>query len=285
MKRIILSLTSIITLVLIFGYTCKSELKENKFKEIWKTDAVFKTPESVLFDEESGLIYVSNVNVTDQNPWSKDKNGFISKLSKTGEVLDLEWVKGISSPKGLGLYDGILYVSDVDELVTISISKAKVIKKYLIEGATQLNDVAVGKDGKVYVTDMGTGKIHILENGIITTWKSGLNKPNGIFIEEDRILTASAADGSFIAHDIKTKKETLINSDMKSGDGIEVTISGDYLVSNWGGEIFEMKGSKSALLFSSVEENKQTADIGIIKEDNIVLVPTFFDNRVVAYKF
>lgn len=285
MKRIILSLTSIITLVLIFGYTCKSELKENKFKEIWKTDAVFKTPESVLFDEESGLIYVSNVNVTDQNPWSKDKNGFISKLSKTGEVLDLEWVKGISSPKGLGLYDGILYVSDVDELVTISISKAKVIKKYLIEGATQLNDVAVGKDGKVYVTDMGTGKIHILENGIITTWKSGLNKPNGIFIEEDRILTASAADGSFIAHDIKTKKETLINSDMKSGDGIEATISGDYLVSNWGGEIFEMKGSKSALLFSSVEENKQTADIGIIKEDNIVLVPTFFDNRVVAYKF
>ncbi len=285
MKRIILSLTSIITLVLIFGYTCKSELKENKFKEIWKTDAVFKTPESVLFDEESGLIYVSNVNVTDQNPWSKDKNGFISKLSKTGEVLDLEWVKGISSPKGLGLYDGILYVSDVDELVAISISKAKVIKKYLIEGATQLNDVAVGKDGKVYVTDMGTGKIHILENGIITTWKSGLNKPNGIFIEEDRILTASAADGSFIAHDIKTKKETLINSDMKSGDGIEATISGDYLVSNWGGEIFEMKGSKSALLFSSVEENKQTADIGIIKEDNIVLVPTFFDNRVVAYKF
>ncbi len=285
MKRIILSLTSIITLVLIFGYTCKSELKENKFKEIWKTDAVFKTPESVLFDEESGLIYVSNVNVTDQNPWSKDKNGFISKLSKTGEVLDLEWVKGISSPKGLGLYDGILYVSDVDELVAISISKAKVIKKYLIEGATQLNDVAVGKDGKVYVTDMGTGKIHILENGIITTWKSGLNKPNGIFIEEDRILTASAADGSFIAHDIKTKKETLINSDMKSGDGIEATISGDYLISNWGGEIFEMKGSKSALLFSSVEENKQTADIGIIKEDNIVLVPTFFDNRVVAYKF
>jgi len=285
MKRIILSLISIVTLIAVFGYKSQSELSKNKLKEVWKTAAVFKAPESVLYDEASELIYVSNINITDKNPWSKDENGFISKLSKTGEVLDLEWVKGISSPKGLGLYNGVLYASDVDELVAISISEAKVIKKYPIEGATKLNDVAVGKDGKVYVTDMGTGKIHVLENGEISTWKEGLNKPNGIFIEENRILTASAADGSFIAHDKKTKKETVINSDMKSGDGIEVTASGSYLVSNWGGEIFEMKGTAATLLFSSVEEKKQTADIGIIKKDNIVLVPTFFDNRVVAYKF
>lgn len=285
MKRISLSLVSIVTLVIAFGYTYPSMLKGDKLKEVWKTAAIFKAPESVLYDETSELIYVSNINVTDGNPWAKDKNGFISKLSNTGEVLDLEWVKGVSSPKGLGVFNGILYVSDVDELVAINIAQAKVIKKYFIEGATKLNDVAVGKDGAIYVTDMGTGKIHMLKNGEITIWKSGLNKPNGIFIEENRILTVSAADGSFIAHDKKTKKETLINSDMKSGDGIEMTDSGSYLLSNWNGEIFEIKGNESTLLFSSIKEKKQTADIGIIKKERIVLVPTFFDNRVVAYKF
>ena len=58
-----------------------------------------------------------------------------------------------------------------------------------------------------------------------------------------------------------------------------------YLVSDWQGEIFaiNMDGEKKSLL-KTKDQNKNTADIWFIKNQNLVLVPTFFDNRVVAYK-
>jgi len=260
----------------------KNKVQKETLKLLWKTEAILKTPESALYDSENSVIYVSNVN---QNPWNKDNNGSISKVNLDGKVLEVDWITGISGPKGLGLHNGILYASDIDEVIAVNTQTGKIIKHYPIQGATKLNDVAVGPNGRIYITDMGTGKIHYIENEKTYTWKEGLNKPNGILIEKDRILTASAADGSFIAHDIKTKEATLINNDMKSGDGIENIGPNEYLVSNWGGEIYKISENKSELLLSTKEEKKQTADIGIIKEKRIVLVPTFFDNRLVAYKY
>jgi len=42
-------------------------------------------------------------------------------------------------------------------------------------------------------------------------------------------------------------------------------------------------GHKTSLL-NTKEQKKNTADIWFIADDQLVLVPTFFDNRVVAYK-
>ena len=60
--------------------------------------------------------------------------------------------------------------------------------------------------------------------------------------------------------------------------------SGNYLVSNWAGEVFLVKNGKLTSLLSTKENNIQTADIGIIKDENTLLVPTFFNNKLVAYK-
>jgi hypothetical protein len=42
-------------------------------------------------------------------------------------------------------------------------------------------------------------------------------------------------------------------------------------------------GGETHLLLDT-NESSQTADIGYIPEENLVLVPTFFSNKVVAYK-
>ncbi|MDZ7606332.1 MAG: hypothetical protein U5K79_12265 [Cyclobacteriaceae bacterium] len=145
--------------------------------EVWATDTLLKTPESVIYDQANGVIYVSNVN---QNPWEKDENGFISKISKTGEILTLEWVTGFSGPKGMGINGDTLFVADLDELVLVSISSGAVIEKIKIDGASGLNDITVA-NGVVYISDSNAGKIFQYSNGEVTVFHADVpGRPNGL---------------------------------------------------------------------------------------------------------
>ncbi len=251
-----------------------------KLNELWSTDTLLRTPESVLYDETRNVIYVSNIN---SNPSDKDMNGFISRLSPTGEILDLEWVKGISAPKGMGVFGNLLYVSDLSDLLIIDIDKGKIIETIPVPDAVFLNDIAVDATGKVYVSDSRTGKIHTYKDGVLSEWISGLNNPNGLYTEESRILLATSSLNSV---NPETGEVTMITDSIGHGDGIEYTgIPGYYLVSDWTGEVFLVypDNSKKTLLLTR-DQKKNTADIGFIKKDTVLLVPTFFDNRIVAYK-
>ena len=87
-------------------------------EQAWQATGL-DAPESVVFDADAGVFYVSNVN-GEAN--AADGNGYISKLSLQGEIEEKEWVTGLNAPKGLALHDGMLYVSDIDELVVISLT-------------------------------------------------------------------------------------------------------------------------------------------------------------------
>lgn len=256
--------------------------KTPQLQMLWSTDSVFKTPESAVYDEKRAVIYVSNMNL---NPRQKDGNGFISKVAKDGKIIQLEWISGMSSPKGLALYGNTLYTADIDEVIAMNVETGKIIKKYPFPQAIMLNDVSVDKDGTVFVTDMDAGKIYTIKNEIIEIWKPDLNKPNGIFVDGNNILTVSSGDGAFSTHDKKSKVTTTIANGMGKGDGIEKTKAGDYLVSDWNGELFLIHKGIATSILSTKKENIQIADIGIIKKENIVLVPTFFKNKLVAYQF
>ena len=80
--------------------------------KVWETAPVLKTPESVIYCPGNDQIYVANIN---GNASEKDGNGFISILSSKGEVVNLEWVSGLHAPKGMGIYDGKLYVADIED--------------------------------------------------------------------------------------------------------------------------------------------------------------------------
>src|SRR5262249_52756837 len=79
-------------------------------------DAGFKTPESVLYDPEQDLYLVSNIN---GKPIDADSNGFISKVSPEGKVVELMWIDGskktssLNAPKGLAISGNLLYVADI----------------------------------------------------------------------------------------------------------------------------------------------------------------------------
>ena len=260
----------------------KEEVKVPTFELVWETDTVFKTTESCLYDAKRDVIYVSNVN---NAPRTKDDNGFISTIGKDGKLIKLDWATGMSAPKGMGLFEDKLYTTDIDAIVEIDANTGKILNRYLLEGALMLNDITVDSQGVVYFTAMDTNKIYTLKEGEITLWKGeGLNKPNGLLIEKDRLMVASLGEGILKAYDLKTKESIQLAEGLGKGDGVVKLTTGNYVVSDWRGEIFHIKDGVATSLYDTKENNLQTADIGIIPNEDIILIPTFFGNGVKAYK-
>jgi outer membrane protein assembly factor BamB len=256
---------------------------EYSLTELWRTDTIMRTCESVLFDSQHQQIFVSCIN---GSPAEKNGKGYIALLDLDGNVKTLEWVSGLDGPKGMGLFGNLLYVADIDQLVVIDIQKAEVKERIPVGGATFLNDIAIDNDGTVYFTDSDTGWIWKYKEGTMELWVTeGLERPNGLFIEESRVLLTSSGSSDLKVIDKNTGTFKTVTRDIGHGDGVEFTgKAGHYIVTSWAGEIFLVLPdfSRISLLLTS-DQNINSADIGFNREKQVVYVPTFFDNRVVAY--
>ena len=247
--------------------------------KVWTASEGLKTPESVLYDAKTNQIYVSNIN---GQPSVKDGNGFISVLSPDGKVIQSEWVTGLNAPKGQAIYDGKLYVSDIDELVVISIADAQIVKRYKVENAKFLNDVTASEDGIIFVTDMNDNKIYALTDDKLALWLEDklIEKPNGLWAEKGKLYIGTA---QILEADIPTKKISMLVENCGGVDGLEKLKDGNFVYSNWPGRIFITKGKESIQLLDTVDK-QNSADIDFVPEKNLILVPTFFSNSIDAYR-
>ncbi|MBX9853600.1 MAG: ATP-binding protein [Cytophagaceae bacterium] len=251
----------------------------------WTTDTMLTTCESVLFDKERKILYVTNIN---GQPDQKDKNGFISKVSLDGKIENLQWVTGLNAPKGMGLYKNKLYVTDITALVEIDIEKGKVVKKYEVSGAKFLNDITVDTAGVVYFSDSFANKIHALKSGKVETWKEdGLNQPNGLLAINGKLYLASMGSNDLKVFDIASKKDSVLATGLGAGDGVVATgEEGYFIVSDWNGVVYHLgSAEKPRVILDTKEQKLNTADIEFIQDQNLLLVPTFFGNKIQAYEF
>ena len=274
MKTILLGL-------IFFLVSGTSVLNAQKLKQVWESsDDVLKTPESVIYDEEKDVIFVANIN---GNPSEKDGNGFISVLNSDGTVKELKWVEGLNAPKGMAIYEGKLFVSDIDELIEIDIDKKKVTNSYDAPDAIFLNDVAACKNGMIFVTDTRTIKVHVLQDGKLKVWMEGepLQNPNGLFTEKGQLYIG---DRNIYKVDIASKEMTKVVEDAAGVDGLEKTNKGEFVFSNWPGRIWIHRKGKNVKLLDTTEQEINTADLDYSSKLDLVIVPTFYDNRIVAYK-
>ena len=271
------TLFSIVILSLLFA----GKMQGQQLKEIWETSPeILKTPESVLYDSGRDLIYVANIN---GGPSEKDGNGFISILNADGSLKTKNWVEGLNAPKGMALQGKKLYVSDIDELVVIDIEEAKVIERYHAPDAIFLNDVAICMNGMVFVSDTRTAKIHQLDGKNFTVWYEGdpLDSPNGLMTEKGHLYVG---DLNIYKINISSKKIDTVVEDTGGVDGLEKNNDGNFVYSNWPGMIWIYKDGEKIKLHDSTEQKINTADIDFASKYEWILVPTFYDNRVVAYK-
>jgi sugar lactone lactonase YvrE len=286
MKYFVVS--AIIFNLLIMGACQKQEAKqtvktkEPKLTKLWETSKTMLTCESVLFDSARNVIYVSNIN---GQPLEKNEMGFISKLNPNGEVLVEKWIEGLNAPKGLGILGNKLYVTDIDQVIEIDIDKGEIAVRYPAEGAQFLNDISIDPEGNVYISDTNVNKIYRISEGEIDLWLESelFNSTNGLFVEDGYLLIGIA--GSVLKANLLTKEVTVYINNTGGIDGLASDGNGNYLISDWEGHIHLVNPTKDKiLLLDTTADKMNAADISYVVSKKMLLVPTFFDNRVMAYK-
>jgi hypothetical protein len=253
--------------------------QKHKLVQLWSTDAIVNTPESVLPDLKNNLLYVSLI---DGGPWDVDGKGGIGRMTNKGMSYDSMWITGLNAPKGLGMYRDKMYAADISDVVVVDIPKGKLIRKIPIEGASGLNDITVSEKGVVFVSDSKTGRIWKLEDEKPALYLENVTGANGLKAVKEGLVFAKGP-ALMIADEMKQLKQ--IANVGKDIDGIEPVGNGDYIATSWAGYIFYVYANgQTELLLDTHEQKKNTADIGYDPSKKIIYVPTFFDKRIVAYQ-
>jgi sugar lactone lactonase YvrE len=260
----------------------------------WQTPAKMLTPESARYDEKRDVIYISNFDVRfkqTENP--EEYTGYISRLSLEGEILDLKWVDNLYAPCGMVIQGDSLFVVERGGLAEIDIEKGRVVKRHKIENTMFLNDIAADSRGYIYISDTASASptgstIYRFKDGLVETWLNDirLKRINGLHIHGDILYVGNSGDGLLKAVNLIDKHiEDVACLGSGIQDSIRVEDDGSLLVSLWEGQVYRI--SPDGKLTRIIDTQKQLvcmADFEYVKEKNLLIVPTFLANKVVAYK-
>ena len=271
-----------------WGFLCQDAnaiFEAPGLKETWRTPAQFAMPETVAYDPMRKVLYVSSYDGF--NPSRGEGKQAIAKVSLDGKAVDLQWVAGLKNHAGLAVAGDKLYAAESTSLVEVDIPSAKIVTRTPVPGAVFLNDLAVAPDGAIYLSDSGTGVIFRVMGGKIEEWLKGpaIGRPNGLQIHGGELLVGNNADGRLKAVNLSTKAVRTVAS-LGAGiiDGIEMEPDGNILVSHNEGRLFRVSpsGSVTKLLDTSVP-GRPMANFALVPEKGLVVIPTWTDNRVVAF--
>jgi hypothetical protein len=236
----------------------------------------------VYFDATNNVLYVSNI---DGQGDQRDGKGSIGKVSLDGKIIATDWVPGLNAPKGLALVKNTLWVADLDELVTIDITKGKITNHIKIPGAIFLNDVAADSKGAIYVTDSRKKQLWKVDGGkpSMLLDSTQLQGPNGVLVYNKDIYVLD--NGSLLKMG-KGRSVEKIAQDMEGHtDGVENVQGNEFIVSCWQGVIYYVNGDGSTQkLIDTRQDQVNSADLGYDAKTKMVYVPTFFRNKIVAYQ-
>jgi len=258
---------------------------------VWQLEG-FKHPESARYDAAHSVIYLTNVN---GGPGDADGNGFVSKLKPDGTVEQLEWITGLNAPKGIGLAGNKLYVADLTELLEIDIDTGSVAARYTNPGMKFLNDVDVGADGTVYVTDTFANVVWRLKDGAVDAVleDKGLDQPNGVFVSNGQLLIGSWGETDNQLQPVRASSLKWLNlgdatlsafgDNIGQLDGVEGDGgTGFYVTDFTGGRLLHVDASGAQQELA--KPGFGAADIGLIPAEKLLLVPVMMADKLIAYR-
>ena len=126
----------------------------------------FYGPESVRYSPGQDVWFVSVMN----GPGSqKDNNGYIVKIDANNLGISTLFAVGgkngvhLDAPKGLAIHGDTLWATDIDVLRAFDKNTGRPLGEIDLKpfNAVLLNDVAIGGDGMIYVTDTGINMANI----------------------------------------------------------------------------------------------------------------------------
>lgn len=288
MKRFI---NSLVTASVISISLTAASVNAAEQQPLWQLDGL-NQPESVLAGPNGKVLYISNIN---GQPAEKNKKGYISRATADGKIIDKHWIDGLDAPKGMAISQGNLYVADMQTVHVISLKDGRIVKRYQANQAKMLNDVTVGDNGEIYISDLLGGGIYRLSGGRLDAWFSHekLPHPNGVLWTQGALYVANWGEGmnpdfstqvpgTLYRLDIEKKELKPVPTGYELGNLDGIVANGNNLyVSDWvTGEVYELTEKERRKV---LQVKAGLADIGG-SANGIVYAPMMMDNRVVAWQ-
>jgi sugar lactone lactonase YvrE len=215
----------------------------------------FKFPESVAYDPEAKVHYVASFGGTELKPAEKDNNGYISKVSLDGKMLEERFLPAagvtMNKPKGILVKGGRLWVTDIDGVWEFD-TKTKKGKKLAIPAAQFANDPTI-LGNTLYITDHVSDQLFTVTPAdfldmsespkIAVAWKGKGVNPNGIYATKDGALLLVGFKSDTEKRGIYSMKPgdapKLISKEIGRLDGVYEMKDGMVMLTDWdSGTIF-----------------------------------------------
>ena len=265
-------------------------------------------PESVRYDPDQDAWFISNM----AGPGSlKDGNGFIVRVSAADPSRPAVFIEGgkngavLDAPKGMAIHGDTLWVADIDVLRGFHRRTGAPLATIDLRphGAVLANDVAVGPDGSLHVTDTGIAmtdkgvmyrggdKIFTIGPGrAVSLLAEGadLGRPNGITWDPQGKRWIVVSFDPFRSEVYALPPEssaprgqeprTVMLRGLGKFDGVERLPDGRLLVTCWSDSSLHLvTGSTSQRI---IRDLWQPADLGVDTRRNHVAIPLVLQGRV-----
>jgi len=261
----------------------------------------FKTPESVRYDSANDVFYVSNIN---GSPLDKDNNGFISRMKPDGSIDSLQLIAGgrdgvtLNAPKGMALIGDTLWVADIDAVRAFNVKTGAAVATvdFAPLKAVFLNDICVGGDGALYITDSGmragaSGMGHVpgsdrifridaAHHATIALASDSLHWPNGITWDASGkrfIVVPYDKVPQILAWRPGAPQPIIIGYGSGQYDGVEILADRRLIITSWADSTVSIRDGN---VRQAIRELPSPADIGIDTRRMHIAVPLLTKDRV-----
>ena len=250
-----------------------------------------QAPEAARWDSDQNVWFIANIN---GDPFGKDNNGFIARVTADGKIDSLKFIAGgrngatLNAPKGMAITGDTLWVADIDAVRAFNRRTGAPAGSVRVTGAKFLNDITAGPDGTLYITDSGLGpkfshpgpdRIYQIKGGkaSIAFESKDLAAPNGIAFMDEALLVAPFMGTSVVAWSPGDTTARPIGTGPGQQDGIEILPDNRLLVTSWAdSSLFILDDGKATRVAYPLPS---PADIGFDGKARIA-VPLLMENRV-----
>ena len=264
-------------------------------------------PESARYDAGQDAWFISNMNGYGSD---RDGNGYIVQADAGNPSQSKIFAEGgkhgvvLDAPKGMAISGDTLWVADITVLRAFDRKNGRPLANLDLapRGAVLLNDVDVGPDGTIYVTDTG---IHMTDKGVLyqggdkifaiganrsvslAAQGASLHRPNGVTWDSSgkRLMVVSFDPFHSQLYAIKPgdTTRTVLGSGIGQFDGVEPMGDGRWLVTSWADSSIHAigPGGRDDRI---IRDLWAPADLGIDTKRHRIGVPVGMKDRVEFYQ-
>jgi hypothetical protein len=262
----------------------------------WRAERIavvegIRIPESLAIDHKNGCVYVSNCEGDPAKSWEDDGDGFISRMTPEGKMLDKYWLKSkpgaiLNDPKGLAIFNGYLYICDNKRLVRAPLDRSSGPEELKLN-STEIFCDPLTWGGSLYVGYGGPEKIifKLTKDNSVSLLK-GVESINGLAGDDKQLYCVTWATHEIYQIDPAGKDEPVpfgLADKFVNLDGIDVLSDGTFIISDFkANRIYTISPNrKTVKLLTEVDT---PADIIVDHQRSLLYVPSYKSQKITIYK-